>query len=79
MTYKKLQSKTAKQLRTFLYNNGWTRSDITSFLKEELPTNMTDECLKVSLAVIDTWSFENILKIYHDEVVDFIWEELTSA
>ena len=76
MTYKKLQSKTPKQLKTFLYNYGWNKSDIKEMIGEEI---LTEDRFKYIDFIISTSSFESILELYHDIVVDLIWEELCNA
>ena len=78
MTYSKLQKKNAKQLKTFLYNYRWNKRDIVEFLFDYysyLYTYLPDDrpILKNNL---EKMSFEKLCEDYHDDVIDFIWEEL---
>ena len=79
MTYNKLQNKTPKQLKTFLYNYGWNKSDIVDILKEDLKTYHHEEDLEIWLQFLDTAEFEAICDMFHDDIVDFIWEEMCNA
>ena len=78
MTYRQLKEKNAKQLKTFLYNYGWNKKDIQQILRE-IPTNMTGESLALVNCAIETLTFEYLLELYHDEVVESIWEEMCNA
>lgn len=78
MTKAMLQAKNGKQLRTFLYHYGWNKKDIQEMLRE-IPTEMTGEALDIVNFVIETWTFEHLLELYHEEVVDYIWEEICNA
>lgn len=79
MTYSKLQKKNAKQLKTFLYNYRWNKSDIVDILKEDLKIYRHGEDLEIWFQFLDTTEFEAICDVFHDDIVDFIWEEMCNA
>ena len=67
MKYSKLMSKTSKQLKNFLYRYGWNKENL---FWEYIVTDMED---------VFTLTFEQLCEKYHDEIIDFIWEEMCNA
>jgi len=63
MTLSKLKNKNPKQLKNFLYNCGITKWLILDYLE--------DDNLKMC-------TVEQLCDVYHDDVIDIVWEILTS-
>ena len=81
MTYKKLQNKTAKQLKTFIYNYRWNKNDIVDFLFDYY-TYLDDyfpENNVLTREDLNNFTLEQLCERYHADVVDFVWEELCGA
>ena len=81
MTYKKLQSKTPKQLKTFLYNCRWNKSDIVEFLFDYY-SYLSDYFPENEIIIrkdLENLTLEQLCERYQADVVDFVWEEMCNA
>ena len=81
MTYSKLQSKTPKQLKTFLYNYRWNKVDIIEFLFDYYSylDSYFPESGILTRKDLENLTLEQLCERYHEDVVDFVWEELCNA
>ena len=72
MMYKQLQSKSAKQLVTFLYNKGWNKEKLIYKLIEH------DDEIDPHYVWYEI-TFETLCESRHDLIVNIIWEEIYNA